>query len=102
MAAATILFQRLALQEYRTAYHWYQQRSQQAAQDFRDEVDQVLQRIADNPLQGTAYRRLFRWVRTRRFPYILYYRLVVPDIVLIMAVAHVRRRPGYWLRRKGL
>jgi hypothetical protein len=46
-----------------------------------------------------VYHRHYRWVRTRRFPYILYYRLVDADEVLIVAVAHARRRPGYWLRR---
>ena len=43
---------------------------------------------------GGSYRR----VLVRRFPYAVIYRLD-PDGAFIVAVAHVRRRPGYWRRR---
>jgi hypothetical protein len=38
-------------------------------------------------------------VRLRRFPYILYYHVVDDSLALVLAVAHARRRPGYWRRR---
>jgi len=34
----------------------------------------------------------------RRFPFSVIY-AVVPDMVVVIAVAHHQRRPGYWLRR---
>jgi hypothetical protein len=34
----------------------------------------------------------------RRFPYELYY-AVEPDRLLVLAVPHQRRRPGYWIDR---
>jgi hypothetical protein len=34
----------------------------------------------------------------RRFPYAVVYD-VLPDAVIIIAVAHQRRKPGYWIRR---
>ncbi len=34
----------------------------------------------------------------RRFPYMIVY-LVDPDEIFIVAVAHVRRLPGYWTSR---
>lgn len=33
-----------------------------------------------------------------RFPFALPY-LVLEELVVVLAVAHVRRRPGYWLQR---
>jgi toxin ParE1/3/4 len=33
-----------------------------------------------------------------RFPFALPY-LVIEEQVVVLAVAHLRRRPGYWLRR---
>jgi plasmid stabilization system protein ParE len=39
-------------------------------------------------------RRVFLW----RFPYLVIYR-VLPDRVEILAIAHGRRRPGYWRGR---
>jgi len=32
---------------------------------------------------------------------VLYYEVLDPTQVLIYAVAHTSRRPGYWLRRTG-
>jgi plasmid stabilization system protein ParE len=99
MAQALIRFHRLALREAQRAYRWYGRRSAQAARDFQDEVDRAVQRIAATPNRWPVYQRSDRFVRVRRFPYVLYYRIVDPTQVQIMAVAHARRRPGYWRRR---
>ena len=99
MPLPVVLLHRLALREYQTARRWYAQRSPQAAQRFQDEVARAVQRIASNPDQGPIYHVVYRWVRTRNFPYLLYYRRVGPNHLLVTAVAHARRRPGYWLRR---
>lgn len=99
MAVPVVLFHRLAQREYQAARRWYAQRSPQAARRFQDEVAKAVQRIASRPDQGPLYHGVHRWVRTRSFPYLLYYRRVGPDHLLVTAVAHSRRRPGYWLRR---
>jgi plasmid stabilization system protein ParE len=99
MAAATVLFHRLALREYQAAQQWYARRSAQALQRFQDAVDHAVQQIANAPDQWPTCGPHHRWVRTGRFPYILFYRILDPDHVLVVAVAHARRRPGYWRRR---
>jgi hypothetical protein len=35
-----------------------------------------------------------------RFPYVVFYE-VVDDAVEVIAVAHAKRRPGYWLHRRS-
>jgi plasmid stabilization system protein ParE len=94
-----VIFHRLAAQEYLAVRRWYAQRSPQVAQAFADEVDRAAEKIAANPGQGPVFRQRYRWVRTRRFPYLLYYHVLDANRVLVMAVAHARRRPGYWQRR---
>ena len=101
MPNATVLYHRLAARDYRTALAWYKKRSCGAAQRFREEVRRVTERIAATPLQGTPLRGTYFWMRTRRFPYWLYYEVRDPTLVVIYAVAHGRRRLGYWLRRTG-
>jgi plasmid stabilization system protein ParE len=101
MAPATILFHRLARQEYQKAFRWYARRSYQAALGFESEVIRALQRIAATPDRWPVFQGLDRFVRVRRYSYALYYRIVDPTRVLIMAVAHTSRRLGYWRRRKG-
>jgi toxin ParE1/3/4 len=94
-----VRFHRLAAQEYRNARVWYERRREGLGFDFRTEVDRAVGRIASQPDRWPSFRDRFRRVRLRRFPYALYYHVADPDLVLILAVAHSRRRPGYWLRR---
>lgn len=90
----------LALRELRAAYRWYVRRSPGTAQRFRAAVDHVVQRLMADAEQGAAFRQDYRWMRVCRFPYVIYYEIRDPHSVLIYAVAHARRRPGYWRRRQ--
>jgi plasmid stabilization system protein ParE len=89
----------LAGQEMRASYRWYARRSQAAAQRFEAALEDVVQRIVLWAEQGAPYRQQYRWMRLPRFPYLLFYEVRDPQPVLIYALAHVRRRSGYWLRR---
>lgn len=94
-----VLFHRLAAKEYLAARRWYARRSPATAVRFRDAVDEAIARITAEPSLGTPFRDRFRWVRVRRYPFLLYYAVITGDEVMVFAVAHSRRRPGYWLRR---
>ena len=96
----TVVFHRLAASEYRLARSWYRRRSPSAAGRFRAQVNRVVERMSVVPLQGSLFRGSFRWMRTRRFPYLLFYEVVDSSVIRVYAVAHARRRLGYWLRRK--
>ena len=100
MAETQVVFHRLAAREYRSARDWYAARSVEVAERFRMAVDLAVERIATErdvlPRLETAYQ----WVRVSRFPYILIFRDRSPDTIMIVAVAHTSRRPGYWRRRR--
>lgn len=100
MAKATVRFHRLAAAEYKAALAWYRIRSEKAAGEFRNELRRMMQRLRTVTGSGTVFRGAYRWIRLRRFPYLLYFKIVSPDIIIIYAVAHARRRLGYWLRRR--
>jgi len=99
MSTAAVLFHRLAAVEYRTAIAWYRKRSPNATQRFRAEIRRLTERIAAAPFQGTPFQGAYHWMRVRRLPYVVYYEIRDPTLVVIYAVAHGRRRAGYWLRR---
>jgi hypothetical protein len=44
-------------------------------------------------------RRGARRYILHRFPYGIIYRLLGDDVLEILAIAHHKRRPGYWGRR---
>ena len=81
--------------DIREAFAWYRDRNARAAQDFRLEVFSAIERIAQGPLIRAAGENGTRKRILRRFPYTVMYE-VNQRTVTILAVAHQRRRPGYW------
>lgn len=88
----------LAEAEIREAFVWYHERSPLAADSFRAEVfDKIEALCRDGDLwpmdaDGIRFRPL------NRFPYTVHYDLT-GSVVTVLAVAHQRRLPGYWLSR---
>jgi toxin ParE1/3/4 len=80
---------------------WYAQRSAQAAQAFISEINAALALIGERPDTWPRYRRGTRRFVLERFPFSVVYR-VEPDAVYVVAVAHAKRRPEYWRRRRSL
>ena len=65
---------------------------------FLDELDVAIERIGQHPRQYSAYEFGTRRMVLRRFPYLVVFREAASGIEII-AVAHGRRRPGYWRER---
>lgn len=100
MPASRIVFHRLAAREYRSARDWYRQRSETVAQRFGMSVDRAADRIASDGDSLPALTGTYRYVRVAKFPYVLVFRHLEADTVMVVAVAHTSRRPGYWRRRR--
>lgn len=58
----------------------------------------VLDLLAEMPLAGREQRTGVRGIPIRRFPFTVFYRTEASR-VYVLAVAHQRREPGYWLER---
>ena len=87
-----------AITEARAAFDWYRERSEVAAGRFRNEFDRAVSAIAESPEVWPPYVHETRRYLFRRFPFFVVYRLTAEDIEIV-AVAHARRRPGYWRDR---
>lgn len=77
------------------AYRWYKERNGTAADAFRTEVFAVLDRLAEAPLSWPADEDGNRKRAIKRFPFSVWFE-VHGDQVTVLAIAHHRRRPGYW------
>jgi toxin ParE1/3/4 len=87
-----------ALEEAQAAVEWYGQRSRRAAERFVDELDAAMDRIARNPAQYPSFDSRTRRMVLRRFPFVIIFRQTALRMEVI-AIAHGRRRPGYWRDR---
>jgi plasmid stabilization system protein ParE len=84
--------------EASAAVAWYAKRSLRAAEAFVAALDQAIAGIAATPDRWTRYLHGTRRLVLRRFPFAVVYRSV--DLkVQVLAVAHLKRRPGYWRKR---
>jgi plasmid stabilization system protein ParE len=94
-----IIFLPEAEEEMLEAARFYETQTSGLGADFLLEIRRATEGISKNPgagriLRGKVHRRL-----VRRFPYGLLYR-VDPNEIVVMAVMHLRRRPGYWRGRR--
>ena len=67
---------------------------------FALEVERAVDRIAVFPESGSPFRATVRAAIVRNFPFWVMYRVLDTEL-LILAVAHQRRRPGYWRKRNA-
>jgi plasmid stabilization system protein ParE len=87
-----------ALEEAEAATDWYAERSRRAAEEFLNELRRAIQQISEYPEQFPALEFGTRRIVLRKFPYILVYRETATSVEIV-AIAHGRRRPGYWRNR---
>lgn len=98
MASKRLRFHPQAEQEYLTSLAWYNERSPVAAINFETAFEQAAERIKTAPQRWPTYYRDFRRYILRQFPFSVIYREFSTEIV-VFAVAHGRRKPGYWKDR---
>jgi len=89
---------RLAIQEARRIERRYARAGAGVLGRFTAAFDDAVGRVGANPAMWPPGAHGTRSCRLRKFPYRLVY-VEEPTRVLVLAVAHNRRRPGYWRRR---
>lgn len=92
-----------ARRELDEAIDWYEQAAPGLGTDFFDEVEVAVREACEHPTRWPLFPTVDSALEVhrrslRRFPYSLAW-LIEPDQVVVLAVAHARRRPGYWVDR---
>jgi plasmid stabilization system protein ParE len=77
---------------------FYEAVSTSLGHDFLDDVQRSIDTLREHPRLGQAVGRGLRRMLLHRFPFSLIYS-VESDAILVVAVAHYKRRPGYWKGR---
>jgi plasmid stabilization system protein ParE len=94
------VFLKTAQAELDAAVGYYAEHaSQRVAEAFLQDVQHTRQRLTEHPEIGLVLSKRLRVLHLRHFPYSLIYRLSA-DTITIQAVAHQRRRPGFWSGRR--
>ena len=85
--------------EFRAEIRFYETQRPGHGWRFNDEVAAVVRHACAFPESGSPAGGGVRKLVTARFPFLIYYELI-HDRVVIWAVMHGARRPGYWRRRR--
>jgi hypothetical protein len=90
--------------EVRSAALWYEEQRPGWGDRFVERVNEVLQRLEETPVlypiwPGTEVAPVpIRKALLEQFPYLVAFELHA-ESVLVLAVAHAKRQPLYWLTR---
>ena len=87
-----------ALREFEEAVRFYKQRGRTLGRRFAREIRSAIAKIAAAPGRWRVLEQDVHLCRTRVFPYAVLYTVEI-DFILIVAIAHGKRRPGYWRHR---
>ena len=88
-----------ALAEYSEAVQYYAEQRSEVAQMFINAIEDAVYRIRESPTRWAIVDEDIRRCLTRKFPYSILY-TIEQDYILILAVTHCSREPGYWKSRK--
>jgi toxin ParE1/3/4 len=87
-----------ALEEYREAAIWYANRERELAHQFIANIEDAIHRVAETPTRWRIIEEDVRRCLTHLFPYAILY-TIEKNFILIVAVMHFSREPGYWRER---
>ena len=88
------IYEPVALKEYKEAVEWYEERSETAAINFVNEVNEKIKSICTFPLRYRNTYKYFRETYLKKYPfYIVYFVDESKNIVVISSIYHHKRNP---------
>ena len=84
--------------EYEEAIAYYDRQRLDLGKEFSEEIEKTIERISTDPTSWEKVTKTIHRCRTRKYPYGLLYE-VQGEKIVIVAVMHLRRKPGYWKDR---
>lgn len=98
MSAVQVRFSAEASRELEASTRWYEERASGLGSELLREVDRAIDAIRRAPERWPVcpHDARAKWFVLSRFPFALVYLARSEAEVVVVAVAHTKRRPGYW------
>lgn len=87
-----------AAAELEAGVQWYESQALGLGDDFLHDVEAGVVAVRESPDRWPVFEGVIRRYLLHRFPYGLLY-FASGDVIHVLAVMHLHRRPGYWQRR---
>jgi len=95
----TVIYHPAIEDELRQIIDFYEDRSQGLWIQFLDEFEKQILSIASMPTRWLIVEANIRRSLMKRFPYVIYFRVLNEDLLRVTVVKHQRRHPKYGLQR---
>jgi plasmid stabilization system protein ParE len=86
--------------ELREIIGYYNLCSQGLGLEFLNEFERHVLKVASMPTQWRLVEGDIRRALMKRFPYVIYFRVLENDVLRVTVVKHQRRHPDFGLSRK--
>lgn len=96
----SIIFHPLAQQELIDAVAYYENQKPGLGQDYLKEVENAVKFLTQYPKASYKVSASVHRLNLPKFPYFLLYSLVEDTQIRILAIAHHKRKPLYWINRQ--
>ena len=93
-----IIYYQEAKKEIKEAAAYYEKHQKGLGQSFLLSIEYAVKILSSNPLLYRKLRGRFRRCLVEKFPYGIIY-IIDKNEIYIVAVMHLKRNPGYWIRR---
>lgn len=87
-----------AADEVADAFAYYESVDSEVGERFKLELDRAEQMVQRTPESWGPYLHGTQGFRFRGFPFVMTY-IVRDERIIVLAIAHTRRKPGYWRSR---
>jgi plasmid stabilization system protein ParE len=89
-----------AQDEFLEQISYYEEQQKGLGDRFRESVEAAIALASAHPKLGSPWKLRTRRTFLKCFPFSIVYRIEAAELVVFAVVAHFKRRPTYWRRRK--
>ena len=93
-------FAEAARDEFVSSVDYYETQQSGLGFIFAEQVNAAIERILEFPAGWTPLDSTFHRCLVKQFPYALIY-TVADQVVIVVAVMNLHRKPDYWRNRRG-
>jgi plasmid stabilization system protein ParE len=99
VSMASIAFHPGAMEDYEEAVRYYFARNDRAAARFEEAVERGLRAISETPDSWPMCDDRNHFHILKKFPFSIVYRVIEQETIVVVAIAHAKRRHEYWKER---
>lgn len=99
MAEIRLKLDEAAAEEFYDIVEYYNQFGKLLSEDFIHEFEEAINYLINFPNSGYPYLHQTKRIFLDRFPYAIVYKIYNEEQIIVYAILHQKRKPGYWEER---